>query len=824
MATLILSIQSAVNSSNAAESADLFKTVGLAVGILSGVAGILVILVTRTWPWLKAKLDKRSIQRRVGAEDFPAAAIERSLRYYVTPFCQDIDPGGGEEPRALYGVKQNLFDALDDALTHPTEFRYLILLADSGMGKTSALLNYYARHIRSPRRGRRFDLAAIPLGGPDADKRIAAIENQGSTVLFLDALDEDTLANVDHIERVRDLLKLTRGFTRVVITCRTQFFPKDEEIPKETGILKVGSRAAGESAEYIFHKLYLSPFTDDQVKRYLRRRYPFWRRGRRRTAFEMIRKIPSLVVRPMLLAHIDDLVRAGRQINSSCDLYEEMIEAWLTREQGFIKDKESLRQFSELLAVDLYSNRQTRGGEFVPRADLAGLAATWAVPIDDWLLGSRSLLNRDAQGNYKFAHRSIMEYLCVKKFVEGPTTLDELEWTDHMSLFARELFLSSRSPNGPSAPGIDTTSWRAGRCTALIKAVLYAEERLTDPERQYRSADDGLRALKEKMLRDADGSGAAVGGSSPACIALMTLMSVYRSFNELAGAAECGEQALAAARAIEDKIGILDDLANIYEAMGQLESAIERGEHETRLLEEIGSTGASLIRSRIQLWREKLFVLGTGFKFETVTLDASGQVNLRSTREVRQFTEELAAGVVLELVRIPGDCFTMGSPRNEFLSTDAERPQHRVTTSPFHVGKFPVTQAQWRVVAGWPKVTQDIAADPSRFKGDERAVEQVSWQEAMEFCERLSQKTGETYRLPTEAEWEYACRAGTETPFGFGETITPEFVNHDGNHPYGGARKGQYRKETTPVGSLGVPNQFGLYDMHGNVWEWCQDA
>jgi formylglycine-generating enzyme required for sulfatase activity len=115
-----------------------------------------------------------------------------------------------------------------------------------------------------------------------------------------------------------------------------------------------------------------------------------------------------------------------------------------------------------------------------------------------------------------------------------------------------------------------------------------------------------------------------------------------------------------------------------------------------------------------------------------------------------------------------------------------------------------------------------MGSNPSRFKGNNRPVERVSWNDAVTFCERLSQKTQKYYRLPSEAEWEYACRAGTTTPFYFGESITPELVNYDGNYTYGSAPKGQYRQQTTDVGSF-PPNAFGLYDMHGNVWEWCQD-
>ena len=205
---------------------------------------------------------------------------------------------------------------------------------------------------------------------------------------------------------------------------------------------------------------------------------------------------------------------------------------------------------------------------------------------------------------------------------------------------------------------------------------------------------------------------------------------------------------------------------------------------------------------------------------------------LTHRRRAQGFLEPLGAETdaapSLTMLWMPPGRFWMGSPEDEPERRSNEGPQHLVQLQGFFLTQTPITQAQWRQVAQWRPTkgegtwNQKLNPNPSHFKGDQLPVESVNWEDAMKFCRRLSQRTGRRYTLPSEAQWEYACRAGTTTPFHCGSTISTKLANYNGNEGYGDGAKGEFRQQTTDVASFPA-NPWGLHDMHGNVWEWCSD-
>jgi formylglycine-generating enzyme required for sulfatase activity len=177
-------------------------------------------------------------------------------------------------------------------------------------------------------------------------------------------------------------------------------------------------------------------------------------------------------------------------------------------------------------------------------------------------------------------------------------------------------------------------------------------------------------------------------------------------------------------------------------------------------------------------------------------------------------TPAVPSSISATMVYVPGGTFWMGCSPGDGECLEHESPRHKVTLSPYYIGKYEVTQAEWRAVMG---------SNPSENSGcDACPVENVSWYDVQGFIKKLNQLTGRRYRLPTEAEWEYAARGGTTTKFHTGNCLSTSQANYDGNYPAEGCSKGQYRGKTLPVGSFS-PNGYGLYDMSGNVYEWCSD-
>jgi len=401
------------------------------------------------------KKRQRILENNLETSLFTSDDIIKSTHCYIEPNYSSVNPGNYLEIRNLMTAEENIFDAIDRYLSKEipknNPYHHILILADSGMGKTSFVLNYYAKNKK--KRCNQHKIYVVPLGQPKAivdDFIVKEIPNKKDAIIFLDAFDEDKEAAKDYRKRIDELMEMCLLFKRVIITSRTQFFPSADETPIETNILKVGSRPLDVDASYTFMPMYISPLSDKQVDTYLKKFYP-WRIQKRKKASELIQKIPNLKVRPMLLTYIPDIIdnMDALKVKYSFQLYDILIDKWYKREEKKTKKpiqpikSDDLRNFSEKLSIDLYENSSKRGTEKIPGEELTPLANSWNIPLENWQLRSRSLLNRDAEGNYKFSHRSIMEFLYVKKYKYHK----DIQLTDQMKTFLREIIQDIEEKN-----------------------------------------------------------------------------------------------------------------------------------------------------------------------------------------------------------------------------------------------------------------------------------------------------------------------------------------------------------------------------------------
>lgn len=413
---------------------------------------ILGIILTLLFPiWKGGKSLYTYFQQRRLTNDlhpfYTQYEIKKATQYFVPTKCQNVAPSREQEPRQThaFATKEKLIPFFIEKVFNADREadRFYILLADSGMGKTTFMINLYLKYIKQFHRG--YKIKLLPLGFPNIDEEIDKIEDaeKEKTILLLDAFDEDNKAVEDYVGRLSEIVKKVWRFRVVVMTCRTQFFPSEDEEPRETGIMTFTDGGG----EHIFRKLYISPFDDSDIKKYINKKYSIIEFKKKSKSFHIVQQSPNLMVRPMLLSYIDDLLESSHDFEYTYLIYNELINKWIDREAKRIATnkrepfKNELFKFSKDIALNIYQNRKDRNGLFVSGDEFKKFAEKHHIKLAEIEMKSRSLLNRDAKGMYKFSHKSILEYFLAIECFNNPAFEKEFvyEGMEQVELFYNEL-------------------------------------------------------------------------------------------------------------------------------------------------------------------------------------------------------------------------------------------------------------------------------------------------------------------------------------------------------------------------------------------------
>jgi hypothetical protein len=801
-----------------------------------------MVALIAIWNALRAYIQTHRNLRALKNSNYNENDFKRVTSIYVKPYTIDMDPCEAKDLRYTHGTRECIFSFMDRLLNESTD-KYNILLADSGMGKTAFLLNYFARHYRTRRR-RKYKIFLFPLGSQrnqpnqDLEQYIHTIpkEERKDAVLFLDAFDEDQEAINNHHNRLIQIFNLASEFRSVLITCRTQFFTKDEEIPNETGVVKVTCTTMNESRTYKLYKFYIAPFNHKQVTKYIHQKFPFFflhiqknERGfkrkhwlqpvfwPRRRAWRVINKISDLRFRPMILTYIDYLMEINKEMNSLAQIYEAIVDGWLERETPII-DKDAVRTFCEKMAVELFDKYHS---DRIPGSELELLAKQFGINLPQWQLGGRSLLNRDATGNYKFAHRSIMEYLYAYQIITAGISANAYAWNSELLIrqFVVEMIQQnihqkkshqSLDLRGANLTGIDLLLLKEAKVSgAKLTGVKYngvefmrQAERLKMPLQEWSALLESFEDSEKISVKPNFGQ----PNYKRKAYDLLAKQFYYgpdgNSFNEFKDFQQF--MATIAYDLSANQHQIIAGKFNEYcqQLAGNLGflAAVSHEPIANIIKQETSDQPLHVLiqkNNRIQFALPGLAEYYTALYIELYYLNQNKPGFIIPNQVVADF-------ICFEkdnLRFIPGGKISI-SKKREFEIAQFES---------FYIGICPVTNLEYERFNPEHKKQRD-----KYFSADDEPVAYVSWDDANHYCEWLTKETGRIYRLPTEAEWEYACRAGSTGPYSL--DIDGIEVNETNLKKYA-----VYATSKTMPVKQRKPNFFGLYDIHGNVWEWCQD-
>ena len=398
------------------------------IPVIYVISGILLWLVCHE---IVNEIFNHRLKKRL--PDFTPREIKERIRYYVQPECQSLDPDQSKEVQHRVTIRNDLHTVIDKELTGNMAHKTVMLLADTGMGNTTFLFNYFVHYVRKPHKS--FRMEFIPFGFGSLKERLKSIPLPKKTILLLDAFDEDSLAIKEPVRRLMEIMEWTKDFHRVVMTCRTEFFPGNEDWSKRSE----PTNEHGDRLDDVLYRLYLSPLNDVQIQTYLQQRYAIWHRKRRKKAQGLLDQMASdIPLRPIFFPFLDDLIHSNQSFKNFYQIYSTVFDAWLDREQRIANYKDNLRKFCIQVAIELLTHPGNSGAMRIPLHEIEPIARLFHIPLSEWKPSDRSLILRDRENCFKFRHRSILEFL----FAEGVILNDERtfqlpveDWTEMVKDF-----------------------------------------------------------------------------------------------------------------------------------------------------------------------------------------------------------------------------------------------------------------------------------------------------------------------------------------------------------------------------------------------------